>query len=441
MSYIEEVMNNLTTKYSDQKEFLSSAREVLFSIKPLIDKHEKEYRDFALLEKIVEPDRVISFDIPFEYDDGHKETFKAYRVQFNNVIGPYKGGLRFHETVNESILKFLAFEQIFKNSLTGLPMGGGKGGSNFTTKGKTEAEVKRFCYQFIDGLYKDIGATKDVPAGDIGVGAREISYMRERYIERTGLIDGTFTGKAIKDGGSYVRKEATGFGVGYITECILNDVEDSLNGKVVAISGSGNVATYALAKYTELGAKVVTMSDSSGYIYDEDGIDLSLIKDIKEVRRARISEYVEKKKNAKYFEGKRPWGVKCDIAAPCATQNEVDKNDINELIKNGCKVIVEGANKPLDADAVSIAREKVLYMPGKAANAGGVSVSGLEMEQNAKHEVWTYEVVDARLKSIMHDIYDKVTKAAKNYAEKSDFVAGANIAGFENVAKHMIERG
>lgn len=438
MGYIDEVLENLSNKYSSQVEFLQSVREVLFSIRPLIDENEKKYREFKLLEKITEPDRIIRFKVPFVSDIGEKAEYDGYRVQYNNVLGPYKGGLRFHESVNESILKFLGFEQIFKNSLTGLPMGGGKGGSNFNPKGKSEAEIKRFCYAFIDGLYKYIGATKDVPAGDIGVGSREIGFMRERYTELTGLKDGTFTGKPIADGGSYVRKEATGFGVGYITECILNDRNENLTGKTVCISGSGNVATYALAKFTELGAKVITMSDSSGYILDEEGVDLKLIQDIKEVRRARISEYINIKKTAKYFENKKPWGIKCDIAAPCATQNEISQSDAKELVKSGVKLVVEGANMPTSDLAVKVLKsEGILYMPGKASNAGGVSVSGLEMEQNAKHEVWTFETVDRRLKEIMSNIYKKLTDAAKHYADKNDFVTGANIAGFDNVAKNM----
>lgn len=439
MSYINDVLEKLNTKYSNEPIFLNACTSLLNAISKVVDENEKEYRDFALLEKLTVPDRIITFKVPWVDDNGISHVNTGYRVQFNNVLGPYKGGLRFHESVNQDILKMLAFEQIFKNSLTGLPMGGGKGGSDFNPKGRTESEIKRFCYSFIDELYKYIGADKDVPAGDIGVGAREISFMRERYIKHTGLIDGTFTGKPIDAGGSYVRKEATGFGVGYITECILNDVGDTLNGKTICISGSGNVAIYALAKFKELGAKVVTMSDSNGFIYDEDGVDLEIIKDIKENKRDRISKYIDIKKTAKYFDNKKPWGIRCDIAAPCATQNELNDDDIKLLYNNGIKLIVEGANKPLTKEAVQFVKDNgILYMPGKAANAGGVSVSGLEMEQNFKHEVWSYKEVDDRLKKIMKDIYTKVTEAASKYSKKTDFITGADIAGFKKVADKML---
>lgn len=442
MAYIDEVLEKVKSDNPNEKEFHQAVTEVLYSIKPVIEENEKKYKDIALIERLVEPERIISFRVPWVDDKNVVHVNKGYRVQFNNSIGPYKGGLRFHPTVNQNILKFLAFEQIFKNSLTGLPMGGGKGGSDFDPKGKTDMEVMRFCQSFMSELFKYIGKDTDVPAGDIGVGAREIGYLFGEYKKLTGLYEGVLTGKGLSYGGSLTRKEATGFGVCYMAENILNGIGDSVKGKKVAISGSGNVAIYAAKKFLELGAKVITMSDSSGYILDENGINIDVIREIKEVKRSRIKDYASIVKSAKYFESEKPWSVPVDIASPCATQNELTSKEASELVKNNVKLVVEGANMPLDIEAINIIKENnVLYMPGKAANAGGVSVSGLEMSQNSMRLSWTFEEVDERLKGIMKGIYDKVSETAIKYGKKGNFMVGANISGFLKVADAMLSQG
>ena len=442
MSYSNEVYEKVVKKNPGEAEFHQAVKEVLSSIEPLVNKYEKAYKDVALLERITEPERIISFRVPWVDDKGIVQVNKGYRVQFNSCIGPYKGGLRFHPTVNQSILKFLGFEQVFKNSLTGLPMGGGKGGSDFDPKGKSDAEVMRFCQSFMSELFKYIGKDEDVPAGDIGVGGREIGYLFGQYKKLTGLYEGVLTGKGLTFGGSLTRTEATGYGVCYIANEILKENNIDIKGKVVGISGSGNVAIYCAEKFTQLGAKVVTMSDSSGYIYDANGIDIATIKDIKEVRRARIVEYTKVHKDAKFVEDARPWGEKIDIAAPCATQNEVDINNAKDMVKNGVVLVVEGANMPLNIEAINYVKEnKVLYMPGKASNAGGVSVSGLEMSQNSIRLSWTFEEVDERLKGIMKGIFGKIKDACEEFNLGKDYMAGANIAGFKKVADAMLAQG
>ncbi|MCI6825408.1 MAG: NADP-specific glutamate dehydrogenase, partial [Ruminococcus bromii] len=375
-------------------------------------------------------------------DNGQVQVNKGYRVQFNSAIGPYKGGLRFHPSVNQGILKFLGFEQIFKNSLTGLPIGGGKGGSNFDPKGKSDNEVMRFCQSFMTELSKYIGADMDVPAGDIGVGGREIGYLFGQYKRNRGLYEGVLTGKGLTFGGSLVRTQATGYGLVYITDELLKHNGKSFEGQTVVVSGSGNVAIYAVEKVTQLGGKVVAMSDSNGYIYDENGINLDVIKDIKEVRRGRIKEYVEEVPTAVYTEGKGIWSIKCDIALPCATQNELNLEDAKQLVANGCKSVTEGANMPTTLDATKYLQESgVLFVGGKAANAGGVATSALEMSQNSERLSWTFEEVDAKLKDIMVNIYKNISAAAKKYGHEGDYVVGANIAGFEKVADSMIQQG
>lgn len=442
MSYCSEVYDVVSKRNVNENEFLQAVKEVLVSIEPLVDKCEKEYREVSLLERITEPERVISFRVPWVSDDGKVNVNRGYRVQFNSAIGPYKGGLRFHKTVNQSILKFLGFEQIFKNSLTGLPMGGGKGGSDFDPKGKSDMEVMRFCQSFMSELFKYIGKDEDVPAGDIGVGGREIGYLFGQYKKLTGLYEGVLTGKGLTFGGSLTRTEATGYGVCYIANEILKENKIDIDGKVVGISGSGNVAIYCAEKFAELGAKVVTMSDSSGYIYDANGIDVKTIKDIKEVRRARISEYINVHKDAKYVEGARPWSEKMDIAAPCATQNEVDENNAKEMVKNGVILVVEGANMPLNMEAIKCIKDNnILYMPGKASNAGGVSVSGLEMSQNSIRLSWSFEEVDEKLKNIMIGIFNKIKTTCDEFNLGNDYMAGANIAGFKKVADAMLSQG
>ncbi len=442
MSYVNEVFEKVVRENPNEPEFHQAVKEVFTTIEPAVIKNEKLYKDAGLLERIVEPERIISFRVPWVDDKGQVQVNKGYRIQFNSAIGPYKGGIRLHPSVNQGILKFLGFEQIFKNSLTGLPMGGAKGGSNFDPKGKSDNEVMRFCQSFMSELYKYIGKDTDVPAGDIGTGAREIGYFFGQYKKLTGLYEGVLTGKGLTYGGSLTRTEATGFGVVYMADEMLKDAHDGIEGKVVAISGSGNVAIYCAKKFEELGAKVITMSDSNGYIYDENGINVDVVKEIKEVRRGRIKEYVDTVKSAKYVEGKRPWGEKVDIAAPCATQNEVSGEEAKTLVSNGVKLVVEGANMPLTLEAIKVMQvSKVLYMPGKAANAGGVSVSGLEMSQNSIRLSWTFEEVDERLKGIMKNIYKQVTETASEYGNKDDFVMGANIAGFKKVATAMLAQG
>ncbi len=442
MSYVNEVFEKVVKENPYEPEFHQAVKEVFATIEPAVAKNEKLYKAEGLLERIVEPERIISFRVPWVDDKGQVHVNKGYRIQFNSAIGPYKGGLRLHPSVNQGILKFLGFEQIFKNALTGLPMGGAKGGSNFDPKGKSDNEVMRFCQSFMSELYKYIGKDTDVPAGDIGTGAREIGYLFGQYKKLTGLYEGVLTGKGLTYGGSLTRTEATGFGVVYMANEILKGANDSIDGKVVGISGSGNVAIYCAKKFEELGAKVVTVSDSNGYVYDQNGINVDVVKEIKEVKRGRIKEYVDIVKGAKYVEGKRPWGEKMDIAAPCATQNEMNEAEAKELVKNGVKLVVEGANMPLDLNAIKVMQDnKVLYMPGKAANAGGVSVSGLEMSQNSLRLSWTFEEVDERLKNIMKNIYKQVTETAAEYGKKDDFVMGANIAGFKKVATAMLAQG
>ena len=446
MSYVEEVYAKLEAKHAYEPEFLEAAKRILETITPIVEANEEVYRKNSLLERLVEPERIITFRVPWVDDQGKQQVNLGYRVQFNSAIGPYKGGLRFHPSVNQSILKFLGFEQIFKNSLTTLPMGGGKGGSDFDPKGKSDAEVMRFCQSFMTELYKYISADKDVPAGDIGVGGREIGYLYGQYKRITNLYEGVLTGKGLSFGGSLARPEATGYGLVYITDEVVKGAGKSLEGKTVVVSGSGNVAQYAIQKAQELGAKPVTCSDSNGYVYDPDGIKLDVVFDIKQGHRGRIKEYVEKVPTAQYFEGQKPWGVKCDIALPCATQNEINGEEAKTLIANGCWCVCEGANMPSDADAID-AYEKArvesgfLYMPAKAANAGGVAVSALEMSQNSERLSWTFEEVDSKLQGIMAGIYSKVSTAAKKYGHEGDFVTGANIAGFEKVADAMLAQG
>ena len=442
MSYVNEVYERVVKENPNEPEFHQAVKEVLSTLDPIVTKNEKVYREAALLERIVEPERIISFRVPWVDDKGQVQVNKGYRIQFNSAIGPYKGGLRLHPSVNQGILKFLGFEQIFKNSLTGLPMGGGKGGSNFDPKGKSDNEVMRFCQSFMNELYRHIGADTDVPAGDIGTGAREVGYFFGQYKKLTGLYEGVFTGKGLAFGGSLTRTEATGYGVGYIAAEMMNGVGNDVAGKKVGISGSGNVAIYCAKKFEELGAKVVTVSDSNGYVYDENGINVDVVKEIKEVKRGRIKEYTNYVKSAKYVENEKPWVESFDIAAPCATQNEIDEKYANLMVKNGVKLIAEGANMPLTNEAVKIVQDNnILYMPGKAANAGGVSVSGLEMSQNSLRLSWTFEEVDERLKGIMKNIYKQVTETAEEFGKKGDFVTGANIAGFKKVATAMLAQG
>ena len=438
MSYTEEIYAKVVEKNPGEVEFHQAVKEVLDSLKLVIDAHEEEYRKVALLERLVEPERIISFRVPWVDDNGQVQVNKGYRVQFNSAIGPYKGGLRLHPSVNQGILKFLGFEQIFKNSLTGLPIGGGKGGSDFDPKGKSDREVMAFCQSFMTELSKYIGADQDVPAGDIGVGAREIGFLYGQYKRLTGLYEGVLTGKGLTYGGSLIRTQATGYGLVYILDEMLKDNGKDIKGKTVVVSGSGNVAIYATEKAQQLGAKVVALSDSNGYIYDADGIKLDIVKDIKEVRRGRIKEYVEKVPTAKYTEGKGIWTIPCDIALPCATQNELNLDDAKALKANGCFAIAEGANMPTTREATDFIIENgIMFMPGKAANAGGVATSALEMSQNSMRLSWTAEEVDAKLKNIMTDIYAKVSDAAARYNVKGNYVIGANIAGFEKVVDAM----
>ena len=442
MSYTEEIYARVVEKNPNEPEFHQAVKEVLDSLSAVIDRNEALYRKEALLERLVEPERIISFKVPWVDDKGNVQVNKGYRVQFNSAIGPYKGGLRLHPSVNQSILKFLGFEQVFKNSLTGLPIGGGKGGSDFDPKGKSDREVMAFCQSFMTELYKYIGADEDVPAGDIGVGAREIGYLYGQYKRITGLYEGVLTGKGLTYGGSLVRTQATGYGLVYIVNEMLKDQNTSFEGKTVVVTGSGNVAIYAVEKATQLGAKVVAMCDSNGYIYDENGINLDAVKEIKEVKRGRIKEYVDYVPTAKYTEGKGIWNIKCDIYLPCATQNELDLDAVKTLVANGCFLVAEGANMPTTREATEYLKaNKVLFMPGKAANAGGVATSALEMSQNSQRLSWTAEEVDQKLHQIMVDIYTKVREAAERYDMAGDFVAGANIAGFEKVANAMIAQG
>ncbi len=442
MSYLQNVLSQVDAKYSTQPEFLQAVHEVFESLEKVITKNEKLYEQEAILERITEPDRQIMFRVPWVDDSGKIKVNTGYRVQFNNSIGPYKGGIRLHPSVNLSVIKFLGFEQVFKNSLTGLPMGGAKGGSDFDPKGKSDREVMAFCQSFMTELCKYIGADTDVPAGDIGTGAREIGYMFGQYKRLTGLYEGVLTGKGLSYGGSLVRTQATGYGLLYLTDELLKCHNDGLDGKTVCVSGAGNVAIYAVEKAQQLGAKVVTMSDSTGWIYDKDGIDLDLVKEIKEVKRGRISEYKDAKASAEYHEGKGVWSVKCDIALPCATQNELLIDDAKELVKNGVKCVCEGANMPTSIEATKYLQENgVLFVCGKASNAGGVATSGLEMSQNSERLSWTFDEVDAKLKGIMTGIYHNIDEAAREYGMEGNYVAGANIAGFSKVVDAMIAQG
>ena len=442
MSYVNEVYDRVVAKNPSEPEFHQAVKEVLESLAPVINANEEAFRKSALLERLTEPERIISFRVPWIDDKGQTQVNKGFRVQFSSAIGPYKGGLRFHPTVNQGILKFLGFEQIFKNSLTGLPIGGGKGGSDFDPKGKSDAEVMRFCQSFMTELCKYIGADQDVPAGDIGVGGREIGFMYGQYKRITGLYEGVLTGKGLTWGGSLARTEATGYGLVYITEEMLKQNGLDIAGKTVVISGSGNVAIYACQKCQQLGAKVVSMSDSNGYVYDPEGIQLDIVQDIKEVRRGRIKEYADAVPSAKYTEGKGVWTIKADIALPCATQNELDIDGAKALVANGCIAVAEGANMPTTIEATQYLQEKgLLFMPGKAANAGGVATSALEMAQNSQRMSWTFEEVDAKLKQIMVDIFAKADDASKRYGMEKNYVAGANIAGFEKVVDAMTAQG
>ena len=441
--YVLKVLEEVTNRNHGEKEFLDAVKEVLLSLAPVFDKH-TEYIEAGLLERIVEPERQIMFRVPWVDDNGNVKVNRGFRMQFNSAIGPYKGGLRFHPTVNASIIKFLGFEQIFKNSLTGLPIGGGKGGSDFDPKGKSNGEVMRFCQSFMAELYRHIGQDTDVPAGDIGVGAREIGYMYGYYKKLRGANDpGVLTGKGLTYGGSLTRTEATGYGLIYFTEEMMKDNNSSLAGKTVVISGSGNVAIYATKKATELGAKVVALSDSNGYIYDENGINLDAVKEIKEVKRGRIKDYLNYVPTAKYVEGCRGiWTIKCDVALPCATQGEINEESANILVANGTKVVAEGANMPSSLEAIKVFQENgVLFGPAKAANAGGVACSALEMSQNSMRLSWTFEEVDNKLKDIMVNIYKQSAEAAKEYGEEGNILMGANIAGFTKVAEAMMAQG
>ena len=442
MSYTEEVYERVVAQNPGEPEFHQAVKEVLDSLKVVIDKNEEEYRKLSILERLVEPERIISFKVPWIDDNGTVQVNKGYRVQFNSAIGPYKGGLRFHPSVNQGILKFLGFEQTFKNSLTGLPIGGGKGGSNFDPKGKSDREVMAFCQSFMTELCKYIGADTDVPAGDIGVGGREIGYLFGQYKRIRGLYEGVLTGKGLSFGGSLIRTEATGYGVVYMLNEIAKAHNDSVEGKTIVVTGSGNVAIYAVEKATQLGAKVVAMNDSNGYVYDPNGINLDVVKDIKEVKRGRIKEYADRVEGATYTEGLGIWNIKCDIYLPCATQNELGLDGAKTLVANGCKYVVEGANMPTTLDATTYLQENgVLFMPGKAANAGGVATSALEMSQNYMRLSWTREEVDEKLHNIMIDIFHKADDAAKRYGMEDNYVVGANIAGFEKVVDAMKAQG
>ncbi len=441
MSYVDSVIEQVKAKNANEPEFIQAVTEVLTSLKPVIDAN-PEYEKAGLLERIVEPERVIMFRVPWVDDSGKVQVNRGFRVQFNSCLGPYKGGLRLHPSVNLGIIKFLGFEQIFKNSLTTLPMGGGKGGSDFDPKGKSDAEVMRFCQSFMTELCKHVGADTDVPAGDIGTGAREIGYMFGQYKRIRNVWEGVLTGKGLSYGGSLARTEATGYGLIYFVQEYLKGKGDSFEGKTVAVSGSGNVAIYATEKAQQLCAKVVTLSDSTGWIYDANGIDLDLVKQIKEVERGRISEYAKRREGVEYHEGRGVWTIKVDIALPCATQNELFIEDAKMLAANGCQIVAEGANMPTTMDATQYLQENgVVFMPGKAANAGGVATSGLEMSQNSERLSWSFEEVDAKLQGIMVNIFHAADDAAREYGVEGDYVAGANIAGFKKLADAMLAQG
>ena len=442
MSYVDEVIERVVRENPNEPEFHQAVKEVLNSLRPVVEANEEKYRRDALLERIVNPERQIKFRVPWVDDKGQVQVNTGYRVQYNSAIGPYKGGIRLHPSVNLGIIKFLGFEQIFKNSLTGLPIGGGKGGSDFDPKGKSDREVMAFCQSFMTELCKYIGADTDVPAGDIGTGAREIGYMFGQYKRIRGVYEGVLTGKGLSYGGSLARTQATGYGLLYITEEMLKCHGDSLKGKTVIVSGAGNVATYAIEKAYQLGGKPVTCSDSTGWVYDPEGIDLAALKEIKEVKRARLTEYKNYRPNAEYHEGRGVWSVKADIALPCATQNELNLDDAKMLVANGIKVVAEGANMPTTQEATDYLQANgVRFLPGKAANAGGVATSALEMSQNSERLSWSFDEVDHKLQGIMVNIYHNIDNAAKKYGFEGNYVVGANIAGFEKVVDAMNAQG
>lgn len=443
MSYVDDIFERVKKQNPGQPEFHQAVEEVLESLRTVVEQNEEVYRREGLLERLTTPERVIMFSVPWVDDQGQVQVNNGYRVQYNGAIGPYKGGLRFHPSVNLSILKFLGFEQIFKNSLTGLPMGGAKGGADFDPKGKSDREIMAFCQSFMTELYKYIGPDTDVPAGDIGVGAREIGYMFGQYRKiKSAYHAGVLTGKGLSYGGSLARKQATGYGLLYLTQEMLKCNGHELAGKIVAVSGAGNVATYAIEKAWQLGAKPVTCSDSTGWIYDPDGIDVETLKEVKEVRRARLTEYAKLRPNAQYHEGKGVWSVKCDVALPCATQNELLLDDAKLLVANGCMAVAEGANMPTSLEATKYLQDNgLLFCPGKAANAGGVATSGLEMSQNSGRRSWSFEEVDGILQGIMVNIFHNVDAAAKTCGKPGNYVAGANVAGFLKVAEAMMAQG
>ena len=442
MSYVDEILEKVIAKNPAQPEFHQAVKEVLESLRVVIEANEDKFRKEALLERLTTPERIIMFRVPWVDDNGQVQVNNGFRVQFNSAIGPYKGGLRFHPSVNLGIIKFLGFEQVFKNSLTGLPIGGGKGGSDFDPKGKSDREVMAFCQSFMTELYRHIGADTDVPAGDIGVGGREIGFLYGQYKRITALYEGVLTGKGLTYGGSLARTEATGYGLVYLTQELLKDHGTSLEGKTVAVSGAGNVAIYAIQKAQQLGAKVVTCSDSTGWIYDPEGIDVALLKEVKEVKRARLTEYKAARPSAEYHEGKGVWTIKVDVALPCATQNELLLDDAKALVANGVYAVCEGANMPTTLEATEYLQQNgVLFVPGKASNAGGVATSALEMSQNSERLSWTFEEVDSKLQGIMVNIYHNISSAAKKYGMEGNYVAGANIAGFEKVLTAMEAQG
>ena len=442
MSYVDEILERVKKQNPHEPEFNQAVTEVLESLRPVIEKNEEKYRRDALLERLTVPERVILFRIPWVDDKGQVQVNNGYRVQFNSAIGPYKGGMRFHPSVNLSILKFLGFEQTFKNSLTGLPIGGGKGGTDFDPKGKSDREVMAFCQSLMNELYRHIGADTDVPAGDIGVGAREVAYMFGQYKRLQNVYTGVFTGKGLSFGGSLARTQATGYGLLYLTQEMLKCNGHSLEGKTVVVSGSGNVATYAIEKAWQLGAKPVTCSDSTGWVYDPDGIDVATLIEVKQKMRARLTEYAKRRPNCVYHEGKGVWTTPCDVALPCATQNELLIDDAKALVANGCFAVAEGANMPTSLDATKYLQDNgVLFCPGKASNAGGVATSALEMTQNSERLSWSFEEVDAKLQTIMVNIFHNLDKAAKEYGMEGNYVAGANIAGFLKVADAMQAQG
>ena len=442
MSYVDEVLEKVIAKNPAQPEFHQAVKEVLESLRVVIEANEEKFRKEALLERLTTPERAILFRVPWVDDKGQVQVNNGFRVQFNSAIGPYKGGLRFHPSVNLGIIKFLGFEQVFKNSLTGLPIGGGKGGSDFDPKGKSDREVMAFCQSFMTELYRHIGADTDVPAGDIGVGGREIGFLYGQYKRITALYEGVLTGKGLTYGGSLARTQATGYGLVYLTQELLKDHGTSLEGKTVSVSGAGNVAIYAIEKAQQLGAKVVTCSDSTGWIYDPEGIDVALLKEVKEVKRARLTEYKAARPSAEYHEGKGVWTIKVDVALPCATQNELLLDDAKALVANGVYAVCEGANMPTSLEATEYLQENgVLFVPGKASNAGGVATSALEMSQNSERLSWTFEEVDQKLQGIMVNIYHNIDAASKKYGMEGNYVAGANIAGFEKVLNAMEAQG